>query len=85
MEGLQPALAHAGLQQRCHMCVEFARAMREAAKGVLRGVRLPALQAAEPSGGPLWLAQVRARSLHAWLRAMAGEMRAMWEAAKAVC
>ncbi len=51
--GATPGGAHAkplGLQRHYHMAVEWVRAMREATKGVLRGVRLPALLASGQGG-----------------------------------
>eukprot|EP00798_Chlamydomonas_sp_ICE-L_P006287 gene6287-2919_t len=58
VESLQPMLVDSGLHHYFHVCVEFARCMRENTKAVLRGVRLPGLLAAEPEGGPMWLALV---------------------------
>lgn len=42
-EELQPSIVAAGLQSHYHAAVEFARAVREAVRAVLRGSRLPAL------------------------------------------
>ncbi|KAF5834092.1 TIP-1 family-domain-containing protein [Dunaliella salina] len=61
---LQPGLESAGLSGHCHMAVEYARAMRDATKAVLRTARLPALQELwdqdqEEVAGELWRQQVR--------------------------
>lgn len=62
MAVLQPALSAAGLGGACHMSVEWARAVREAVKAVMRSARLPALvevwERGDADAGDLWAAQV---------------------------